>query len=169
MPLMWTDLLVEDLRQQQTNLQNQYQRMHNRLQLSTGLNTALLPAFGASAAAAGAGNLQTAWLIAFPVAGILLSSLGYATGRADRRLVELYRGQISRTARELLHLAEPAKPYDQWAHAGRETDDLRRLLEPDQPPPSTRLRVTRLPYQLALSFLSAWFVVLIVFAAVAIA
>ncbi|WP_322751477.1 MULTISPECIES: hypothetical protein [unclassified Frankia] len=53
MSLTWTDLLMEDFRQQQNNLQNQYQRMHNRLQLIMGLNTTLLPAFGATAAAVG--------------------------------------------------------------------------------------------------------------------
>src|SRR6266540_660256 len=55
---------------------------------------------------------------------------GYAAGRADRHLVELYRRQISRTAKELLDLATPSKPYAEWARAGRDTDDLRRLVEP---------------------------------------
>jgi hypothetical protein len=177
----WTDLLIEDFRQQQNNLQNQYQRMHNRLQLSMGLNTALLPAFGATAAAVGGSNVQAAWLIAFPIAGILLSALGYATGRADRHLVELYRRQISRTAKELLDLTDPSKPYAEWAHAGRDTDDLRRLVEPArssdaerQPRQPTwgtratlRLSVTRLPYLLALIFLCVWLIVLIALVVVA--
>ena len=38
------DLLVEDFRQQCANLQGQYTRMHNRLQVLVGLNTALVPA-----------------------------------------------------------------------------------------------------------------------------
>src|SRR6266508_5183618 len=77
------DLLIEDFRQQQSNLQNQYQRMHNRIQLIMGLNTALLPAFGATAAAVGGSNVQAAWLIAFAIAGILLSALRLR-GRTSR-------------------------------------------------------------------------------------
>jgi hypothetical protein len=181
MSLTWADLLIEDFRQQQINLQNQYQRMHNRLQLSMGLNTALLPAFGATAAAVGAGNLQAAWLSAFPITGILLSAVGYAAGRADRHLVELYRRQISRTARELLDLTGASKPYAEWAHSGRDTGDLRRLVEPVRKPDAgrqprrsawrtratPRLSVTRLPYLLAIVFLCAWLTVLIALVIVA--
>ena len=40
------ELLFEDFKQQSTNLQGQYTRMHNRMQLMIGLNTALLPTLG---------------------------------------------------------------------------------------------------------------------------
>ena len=40
------NLLVEDFGLQCTNLQNQYMRMHGRMQLITGINTALLPGLG---------------------------------------------------------------------------------------------------------------------------
>ena len=46
------NLLVEDFGLQCTNLQNQYMRMHGRMQPITGINTALLPGLGALAVAA---------------------------------------------------------------------------------------------------------------------
>src|SRR5271166_3894258 len=74
------DLLLEDFKQQCTNLQGQYTRMHNRLQLLIGLSTALLPTLGAVALAASKGDVGRPWLILFPVAGLLLSAIDFITG-----------------------------------------------------------------------------------------
>jgi len=74
------DVLTEDFRQQCTNLQNQYTRMHGRMQLITGLNSALLPALGALAVAAGRDDVGYGWLLLFPAAGMLLSTIGLRGG-----------------------------------------------------------------------------------------
>jgi hypothetical protein len=81
------DVLAEDFRQQCTNLQNQYTRMHGRMQLITGLNTALLPTLGALAVAASRDDVGYGWLLLFPAAGMLLSAIGYVAGANDRHLV----------------------------------------------------------------------------------
>jgi hypothetical protein len=74
------EVLIEDFRQHCTNLQNQYTRMHGRMQLITGLNTALLPALGALAVAASRDEVGHGWLLLFPAAGLLLSIIGYVAG-----------------------------------------------------------------------------------------
>ena len=76
--------------------------MHNRLQLLIGLSTALLPALGAVGLAAAKGDVGRPWLILFPVAGLLLSAIGFITGAVDRKLVTIYRDQLSWTAEHLL-------------------------------------------------------------------
>ena len=118
-----------DFGQQCTNLQNQYTRMHGRMQLITGLNTALLPALGALAVAAGRNDVGHGWLVLFPVAGVLLSIIGYVAGANDRHLVVLYRKQLAWTAESLLlsNGVADSKVYDTWVHAGRAPTTSRTL------------------------------------------
>jgi hypothetical protein len=163
------DILTADFNQQCTNLQNQYTRMHGRMQLITGLNTALLPALGALAVAAGRDDVGRDWLVLFPAAGLLLSLIGYVAGANDRYLVELYRKQLAWTAERLLEsikeVANPGAVYEKWAHAGRDPDKLREILEdPKYSLTSWRLApvsVTRLPALLSLVFFLVWLVVLV--------
>jgi hypothetical protein len=176
-----SDLLLEDFRQQLTNLQNQFNRMHNRLQLVTGLNTALLAALGGLAAAVGKGDVGAGWLIAFPIAGLLLSAVGYVAGAADRYLVDIYRRQIRRTARQVLEARGlDAAIYETWGHAGRDTEELKGIICPDRLASDdggararsfsdrltswrwAPLSVTRLPAVLSLVFAVVWLVFLVV-------
>ena len=167
------ELLLDDFKQQCTNLQGQYTRMHNRLQLLVGLNTALLPALGAVlAASAGKGGIDRNWLVLFPCAGLLLSVLGYITGAADRKLVTIYRRQLAWTAERLLaghHKGQFA--YQHWLHIGQNPKDVERYLaewRPKSPPcwdwvTSWRwepLSVTRLPAVLSLVLVVIWAVLL---------
>lgn len=183
--------LTADFGQQCTNLQNQYTRMHGRMQLITGLNTALLPALGALAAAAGRDDLGHPWLFLFPAAGLLLSVIGYVAGAADRHLVVLYRNQLARAAKSLLVLPEVAEPeavYAAWAHAGRDPDEVEKIVEEplrgygpgDEPIDGEHaattwwdrltswrwnpMSVTRLPALLSLVFMLVWLVVLVLLA-----
>jgi hypothetical protein len=113
------DLLLDDFRQQCANLQGQYSRMHNRLQLLIGLSTALLPTFGAVALAASKGDVGRPWLILFPLTGLLLSAIGFVTGAADRELVTIYRDQLSWTAECLLSAStEGPSESQRWLHFG---------------------------------------------------
>jgi hypothetical protein len=167
------ELLLEDFKQQCTNLQGQYTRMHNRLQLLVGLNTALLPALGAVlAASAGKGGIDRNWLILFPCAGLLLSVIGYITGATDRKLVTIYRRQLALTAELLLvahHKGQSA--YQHWFHIGRDPTDVEKYLaewRPKSPPRldwvtswrSGPLSVTRLPALLSLVLVAIWAVIL---------
>jgi hypothetical protein len=174
-------ILVEDYRQQCTNLQNQYTRMHGRMQLITGLNTALLPALGALAVAAGKGEVGRGWLFLFPAAGVLLSAVGYVAGSADRYLVDLYRRQLDRTAVLLVEAVpadERALLLERWAHAGTSPDRALRVIDDTDPAPAPpwwdratswrvpALSVTRLPATLSLLFIAVWLIVAALLAAV---
>ena len=173
------DLLLEDFRQQCTNLQGQYTRMHNRLQLLIGLSTALLPALGAVGLAAAKGDVGRPWLILFPVAGLLLSAIGFITGAADRKLVTIYRDQLSWTAEHLLAAsAEGRSEYQHWLHMGLDpavVDGNLAAWRPKASTPARRSRwdrtiswrweplsVTRLPAVLSLAFIVIWLVLLVV-------
>jgi hypothetical protein len=168
------ELLLEDFRQQCTNLQGQYTRMHSRLQLLVGLNTALLPALGAVlAASVSKGGIDRRWLILFPCAGLLLSAIGYVAGAADRKLVTIYRGQLTLTAKNLLLAHGRDKSvYEAWPHIGRSPRDVAKRLakEPQMPLPrwdwvtSWRwepLSITRLPALLSLVLIVIWAVLLV--------
>jgi hypothetical protein len=124
------ELLLEDFKQQCTNLQGQYARMHNRLQLLVGLNTALLPALGAVLAASAKGGIDRRWLILFPCAGLLLSLIGYITGAADRNLVTIYRDQLALTAKLVGSEYAENQPfkYEHWLHIGRSPKDVSEYL-----------------------------------------
>jgi hypothetical protein len=163
------DVLTEDFRQQCTNLQNQYTRMHGRMQLITGLNTALLPALGALAVAASRDDVGYGWLLLFPAAGMLLSAIGYVAGANDRYLVELYRKQLARTAESLLAstgVADPETVYKTWAHAGRNPREVSKSVEkPRSSLTSWRwdpVSVTRLPALLSLVFFFVWLLVALI-------
>lgn len=167
------ELLLEDFKQQCTNLQGQYTRMHNRLQLLVGLNTALLPALGVVlTASVSKGGIDRNWLILFPCAGLLLSVLGYITGATDRKLVTIYRRQLALTAERLLvvHHKEQSA-YQHWLHIGQSPKDVEEYLDkwrPESPPrldwvTSWRwepLSVTRLPAVLSLVLIVIWAVLL---------
>jgi hypothetical protein len=172
-------LLFEDFKQQCANLQGQYARMHNRLQLLTGLNTALLPTLGAVALATGKGDVGQRWLLLFPLAGLLLSAVGFAAGAADRELVIFYRDQLAWTAGCLLSAyAEGAFEYERWLHTGRDPDYVRRHLAERRTEPRGQRRrslwdqmtswrwgplsVTRLPAVQSLAFAVIWLVLLAV-------
>ena len=79
------ELLLEDFKQQCTNLQGQYARMHNRMQLMIGLNTALLPTLGAVFLASSKGDVGRPWLILFPVTGLLCGRTLRVPGLASHR------------------------------------------------------------------------------------
>jgi hypothetical protein len=182
------DVLLEDFRQQCTNLQNQYTRMHGRMQSITGLNTALLPALGALAIAAGRNEVGRGWLFLFPTAGLLLSMIGYVAGSGDHYLVGLYRAQLTRTTRQLVqasNLGDPDGAHELWLHAGMspsKVDDALHAVDPqsvdmrDESVPewwdrltSRRrawLSATRLPAVLSLVFILAWLVVFVLLAAI---
>jgi hypothetical protein len=168
------ELLLEDFKQQCTNLQGQYTRMHNRLQLLVGLNTALLPTFGAVALASSKGDVGRLWLILFPITGLLLSAIGFLTSSTDRKLVTIYRDQLSWTAECVLSAygGEPFE-YKLWLHIGRDPTEVNLYLTP--PGQAKRpiwdrmtswrwapLSVTRLPAMLSLAFLVIWLVLLVV-------
>jgi hypothetical protein len=62
---------------------------------------------------------------------LLLSSIGYVAGSADRHLVDLYRRQLARAASNLVYTSDVADPqavYATWFHTGtnpaRVDDDL---------------------------------------------
>ncbi len=123
------ELLLEDFRRQSTNLQGQYARMHNRLQLLLGLNTALLPTLGAVALASSKGEVGRPWLILFPLAGLLLSAIGFLAGSTDRELVTTCRDQLSWTAEcALAAYAERPFEYQLWLHIGRDPTRVKRDL-----------------------------------------
>jgi hypothetical protein len=138
------ELLLEDFKQQCTNLQGQYARMHNRMQLMIGLNTALLPTLGAVFLASSKGDVGRPWLILFPVTGLLLSAIGFLTGATDRRLVTIYRGQLSWTAKCVLS-AYVAGPYEYqgWLHIGRDPTGVSDKLDEWNPSP----RIEREPFR----------------------
>jgi hypothetical protein len=130
------ELLLEDFKQQCTNLQGQYTRMHNRMQLMIGLNTALLPTLGAVFLASSKGDVGRPWLVLFPVTGLLLSAIGFLTGATDRRLVTIYRGQLSWTAKCVLS-AYVAGPYEYqgWLHIGLDPTGVSDKLDKWSPSP----------------------------------
>jgi hypothetical protein len=130
------ELLFEDFKQQCTNLQGQYTRMHNRMQLMIGLNTALLPTLGAVFLASSKGDVGRPWLILFPVTGLLLSTIGFLTGATDRRLVTIYRGQLSWTANCVLsaYVAGPCE-YQGWLHIGLDPTGVSDKLDKWNPSP----------------------------------
>ncbi|MGH2749617.1 MAG: hypothetical protein ACRDK3_01890 [Actinomycetota bacterium] len=172
-PTIAPEIVVEDFRQQCAALQNQYSRMHNRMQLLTGLNTALLPALATVGIASSEGNVDSSWLLLFPVTGLLLSGIGFVIGKNDRWLVTVYRRQLSHMAQRLLEASErdPAIFYEGWLHAGRDPAEVEQLL-----PRESRatwwdrlvsgrwepVSVTRLPAVLSLTFAVVWVAVLIV-------
>ncbi len=173
------ELLLEDFKQQCTNLQGQYTRMHNRLQLLIGLSTALLPALGAVALAASKGDVGRPWLILFPVAGLLLSVIGFITGSTDRKLVTIYRDQLSWTAECLLSAyTEGPSGYQLWLHIGRDPTVVDQNLAAWRTKAPTQARrsrwdrmiswrweplsVTRLPAVLSLAFIAIWLLLLMV-------
>jgi hypothetical protein len=165
------DVLTEDFRQQCTNLQNQYTRMHGRMQLITGLNSTLLPALGALAVAAGRDDVGYGWLLLFPAAGMLLSSIGYVAGANDRYLVELYRKQLARTAESLLRVADAETPYKTWIHAGRDPHEVSTSVgKPRSSLTSWRwdaVSVTRLPALLSLVFFFVWLLLALILLVIA--
>jgi hypothetical protein len=173
------ELLLEDFKQQCTNLQGQYTRMHNRLQLLVGLNTALLPTLGAVALASAKGDVGQPWLFLFPSAGLLLSLIGFITGSTDRKLVTIYRDQLAWTAESVLFAYSEGQPhkYPHWLHIGLDPTEVNRRLKewlekPDgqaKPAPlwdratSWRwepLSVTRFPAMLSLAFFVIWLILL---------
>jgi hypothetical protein len=168
------DVLLEDFRQQCTNLQGQYARMHNRLQLLTGLNTALLPALGTVGIAASRGEVGRAWLLLFPTTGLLLSMVGYVAGRNDRWLVTVYRRQLAHAAQHLVHAIgqRAAIRNAGWLYAGLDPSDVDRLLPPETEPRAwwdrlvsgrwEPMSATRLPAILSLVFAVVWIVVSII-------
>jgi hypothetical protein len=168
------DVLLEDFRQQSTSLQGQYTRMHNRMQLVTGLNSALLPALATVGLASSKDEVGLTWLLLFPLTGVLLSAIGYVVGKNDRWLVTVYRRQLAHTAQLLLQADErgPAISYQGWLHAGRDPSEVDRILPPtnEARPWWDRLAsdrfepisVTRLPAVLSLVFGGVWMTVLIV-------
>lgn len=172
------ELLLEDFRQQCTNLQGQYTRMHNRMQLLVGLSTVLLPALGTAALAAGKGDVGRPWLILFPLAGLLLSAIGFITGSADRKLVTIYRDQLSWTAKCVLSAHTEGSFEDLlWLHIGRDPTGVDKDLKNwrERPRPQEEpwwdqvlswrwepLSVTRLPAVLSLAFIVIWLVLLVV-------
>jgi hypothetical protein len=172
------ELLLEDFKQQCTNLQGQYARMHNRMQLLTGLNTALLPILGTVALASSKGDIGRPWLILFPLAGLLLSAIGYLTGANDRKLVTVYREHLSWTAECLLkESTEGRAEYHRWLHVGLNPTAVEQKLAACRPkaPDQGRLSrwdrmisrrweplsVTRLPAVLSLAFMVIWLVLLV--------
>jgi hypothetical protein len=168
------DVLAEDFRQQCTNLQNQYTRMHGRMQLITGLNTVLLPTLGALAVAASRDDVGYGWLLLFPAAGMLLSAIGYVAGANDRHLVELYRKQLAQAANNLLEsngVTDPKAVYETWAHAGRNPREVEDIVgKPRNSLTSWRwdpVSVTRLPALLSLVFFFVWLLVVLILLVVA--
>jgi hypothetical protein len=171
------ELLFEDFKQQCTNLQGQYTRMHNRLQLLVGLNTALLPTLGAVALASSKGDVGQPWLFLFPGAGLLLSVIGFITGSTDRRLVTIYRNQLKWTAESVLsaYSVEPYN-YEHWLHIGLDPTEVNRNLKEWREKPSGQakpplwdratswrwapLSVTRFPAMLSLAFFVIWLILL---------
>lgn len=169
------ELLLEDFKQQCTNLQGQYTRMHNRLQLLVGLNTALLPTLGAVALAASKGDVGRSWILLFPGAGLFLSAIGYITGATDRKLVTIYRRQLQWTAKYMLaEYSSGNGDYDKWVHTGldpgevEEKLDLQLTTQRERPPLWDRatswrrapLSATRLPAVLSLALAVIWLILL---------
>jgi hypothetical protein len=171
------ELLLEDFRQQCANLQGQYTRMHNRLQVFVGLNTALVPALGAVGLASSKGEVGRPWLILFPVAGILLSVVGFVTGATDRKLVTIYRDQLSWTAFNTLAVCKQPMDYPSWLHFGRDPGKVDEALDAWRPKLGIEtkrswwerwtewrckpLSVTRLPTLLSLLFTTLWIILLV--------
>jgi hypothetical protein len=168
------DVLIEDFRQQCAALQGQYARMHGRLQLVTGLNTTLLPVLGTVGLATGRGEVGRAWLVFFPLSGLLLSLIGFLVGRNDRWLVTLYRAQLARSAKLILAAGDTdlTSAYPGWLHTGRDPAEVGRMLvDRDTGRPwwdrllSGRwapMSATRLPGFLSLTFAVVWLVVAVV-------
>jgi hypothetical protein len=150
--------------------------MHGRMQLITGLNTALLPGLGALAVAASREEVGSDWLLLFPAAGLLLSAIGYVAGSADNYLVRLYRAQLASTM-ELVREGIPAaerSTAERWLPTGTSPARVRQLLGDPEAPPGipgwwtrltsrnrTALSVTHLPAVLSLVFIAVWLVVLV--------
>ena len=172
------ELLLEDFKQQCTNLQGQYTRMHNRLQLLIGLNTALLPTLGAVALAASKKEVGRGWIFLFPAAGLLLSAIGYLTGATDRKLVTIYRGQLSWTAKCLAATYKETQFwYQHWLHIGLDPGKVNRRLaewtskssDEDETSRWDRmtswrwkpLSVTRLPVALSLVLAVIWLFIIV--------
>jgi hypothetical protein len=146
------------------------------MQLITGLNTALLPGLGALAVAASKDEVGSDWLLLFPAAGLLLSTIGYVAGSADQYLVRLYRAQLGQTTaliREGITAAEHPIS-ERWIHTGMSPAKVRSLLGGIAPPADvptwwsrltsrnrTSLSVTHLPAVLLLVFIIVWLVVLV--------
>jgi hypothetical protein len=105
--------------------------MHNRLQLLVGLNTALLPTLGAVALASSKGDVDRLCLTLFPITGLLLSAISLLTGSTDRKLVTIYRDQLSWTAECVLsaYAVEPFE-YQLWLHIGRDPTKVDLYLTP---------------------------------------
>ena len=148
--------------------------MHGRMQLITGLNSALLPALGALAVAAGRDDVGYGWLLLFPAAGMLLSAIGYVAGANDRYLVELYRTQLAQAANNLLEsngVTDPKAVYKTWAHAGRNPRKVEDIVgKPRSSLTSWRwdpVSVTRLPALLSLVFFFIWLLVALILLVVA--
>jgi hypothetical protein len=123
------ELLLEDFKQQCTNLQGQYTRMHNRLQLLVGLNTALLPTLGAVALASSKGmsvshgsscSRMTSWRWAPLSVTRFPAVLSLAPRRADRVLIVALPGN---SCPELE--AVPSAPPSGATRAGCETSRSR--------------------------------------------
>lgn len=144
------EVLLVDYQLQNENLQNQYTRMHQRLQLVVALNTALL---AAAAALAEDGHFLR-WLLLIPAAGVVLSSVGFVMGREDRKLVVRYHNQIAEAAGLLAgDAAVPAG--ERWLHAGIDTDELRKAF-PDTGSSFSPVSATRLPVLFGALFTLIW-------------
>ena len=94
-----TELLLEDFRQQCTNLQGQYTHMHNRLQLLPGLNTALPPTLGALAP--GIEQRRSGPTMAHPVPARRIAPLPRRTTSRVRSLAVAYGTETPRPANSL--------------------------------------------------------------------
>lgn len=169
------ELLLEDFKQQCTNLQGQYARMHNRLQLLVGLNTALLPTLGAVALASSKGDVGQPWLFLFPCAGLLLSVIGFITGSTDRKMVTIYRDQLKWAAESVLSACSEGQcNYQHWLHLGLDPGEVTKKLDKwrEEPPSQAKrsrwdwatswrwapLSITRFPALLSLAFFVIWLI-----------
>ena len=95
-------------------------------------------------------------------------------GANDRYLVELYRKQLARTAKNLLASTEVANPetvYKTWAHAGRDPREVSKSVEkPRNSLTSWRwdpVSVTRLPALRSLVFFFVWLLVALILLVIA--